>query len=161
VTDAYRTERIEGWVSDFLGGPRAAGIPSVVREYAPEVLRALLDRACDARGVGPDEVEEADLKAGLLEGVGRLDLPGSVREGVPALAAAFLEDLEEQGRLSGGRALGLYVGALKEAFLRSGTSSPKPFVNPGSKLGRNDPCPCGSGRKYKKCCMQGLGGPGA
>ena len=21
------------------------------------------------------------------------------------------------------------------------------------KLGRNDPCPCGSGRKYKKCCL--------
>jgi uncharacterized protein YecA (UPF0149 family) len=21
-----------------------------------------------------------------------------------------------------------------------------------SKVGRNDPCPCGSGRKYKKCC---------
>ncbi|MDH2129550.1 SEC-C metal-binding domain-containing protein [Sphingobium yanoikuyae] len=20
------------------------------------------------------------------------------------------------------------------------------------KIGRNDPCPCGSGRKYKKCC---------
>jgi hypothetical protein len=23
-----------------------------------------------------------------------------------------------------------------------------------SKIGRNDPCPCGSGKKYKKCCMQ-------
>lgn len=23
----------------------------------------------------------------------------------------------------------------------------------GTKLGRNDPCPCGSGKKYKKCCM--------
>jgi uncharacterized protein len=23
---------------------------------------------------------------------------------------------------------------------------------PGEKVGRNDPCPCGSGRKYKKCC---------
>ncbi len=22
----------------------------------------------------------------------------------------------------------------------------------GKKVGRNDPCPCGSGRKYKKCC---------
>ena len=22
------------------------------------------------------------------------------------------------------------------------------------KVGRNDPCPCGSGKKYKKCCMQ-------
>ena len=21
------------------------------------------------------------------------------------------------------------------------------------KVGRNDPCPCGSGKKYKKCCM--------
>jgi SWIM/SEC-C metal-binding protein len=21
-----------------------------------------------------------------------------------------------------------------------------------NKIGRNDPCPCGSGRKYKKCC---------
>ncbi|HIZ71748.1 MAG TPA: SEC-C domain-containing protein [Candidatus Atopostipes pullistercoris] len=22
------------------------------------------------------------------------------------------------------------------------------------KIGRNDPCPCGSGKKYKKCCMK-------
>ena len=22
----------------------------------------------------------------------------------------------------------------------------------GEKIGRNDPCPCGSGKKYKKCC---------
>jgi uncharacterized protein YecA (UPF0149 family) len=22
-------------------------------------------------------------------------------------------------------------------------------------VGRNDPCPCGSGKKYKKCCMKG------
>jgi len=22
----------------------------------------------------------------------------------------------------------------------------------GDKIGRNDPCPCGSGKKYKKCC---------
>jgi len=26
------------------------------------------------------------------------------------------------------------------------------YVKEGSKTGRNDPCPCGSGRKYKKCC---------
>ena len=23
----------------------------------------------------------------------------------------------------------------------------------GKKIGRNDPCPCGSGKKYKKCCL--------
>jgi len=28
--------------------------------------------------------------------------------------------------------------------------APKP-VRSGAKVGRNDPCPCGSGKKYKKC----------
>jgi preprotein translocase subunit SecA len=26
-------------------------------------------------------------------------------------------------------------------------------VRGGPKVGRNDPCPCGSGKKYKKCCL--------
>ena len=26
------------------------------------------------------------------------------------------------------------------------------FVRASPKVGRNDPCPCGSGKKYKKCC---------
>ncbi len=28
---------------------------------------------------------------------------------------------------------------------------PQPFVREGQKIGRNDPCPCGSGKKYKHC----------
>ncbi|MDH3560983.1 MAG: SEC-C metal-binding domain-containing protein, partial [Gammaproteobacteria bacterium] len=27
------------------------------------------------------------------------------------------------------------------------------FVREGRKVGRNDPCPCGSGKKYKHCCL--------
>ena len=30
----------------------------------------------------------------------------------------------------------------------------KPILNAGPKIGRNDPCPCGSGKKYKKCCLE-------
>jgi uncharacterized protein len=30
----------------------------------------------------------------------------------------------------------------------------RPRSATGSKPGRNDPCPCGSGKKYKKCCLQ-------
>ena len=30
---------------------------------------------------------------------------------------------------------------------------PAPIRNPLRNVGRNDPCPCGSGRKYKKCCL--------
>ena len=29
----------------------------------------------------------------------------------------------------------------------------EPYVRPEPKVGRNDPCPCGSGKKYKKCCL--------
>ena len=28
----------------------------------------------------------------------------------------------------------------------------KTIKHEGDKTGRNDPCPCGSGKKYKKCC---------
>jgi len=31
----------------------------------------------------------------------------------------------------------------------------RPEFSPlAQKVGRNDPCPCGSGRKYKKCCLE-------
>ncbi len=32
------------------------------------------------------------------------------------------------------------------------TAAPAPFVREGKKVGRNEPCPCGSGKKYKQCC---------
>lgn len=38
------------------------------------------------------------------------------------------------------------IKEIVKAFKRSKT------VVKGEKIGRNDPCPCGSGKKYKKCC---------
>jgi len=32
----------------------------------------------------------------------------------------------------------------------------QPIQRQGQKIGRNDPCPCGSGKKYKKCCGAGV-----
>ncbi|HEY8578617.1 MAG TPA: SEC-C metal-binding domain-containing protein, partial [Beijerinckiaceae bacterium] len=29
----------------------------------------------------------------------------------------------------------------------------QPYVDPLRAVGRNDPCPCGSGKKHKKCCL--------
>ncbi len=34
-----------------------------------------------------------------------------------------------------------------------GTSKPKPVKRREAKIGRNSPCPCGSGKKYKSCCI--------
>ncbi len=37
-----------------------------------------------------------------------------------------------------------------------GQAEQKAPVRSGIKVGRNDPCPCGSGKKYKECCGRGL-----
>ena len=33
----------------------------------------------------------------------------------------------------------------------------EPIRNLEPRVGRNDPCPCGSGKKYKQCCMKKFG----
>ena len=55
---------------------------------------------------------------------------------------ALIENLqrEEQAKVTGTNA-----GADE-------TAKRKPVVNKDKKVGRNDPCPCGSGKKYKYCC---------
>jgi SEC-C motif-containing protein len=37
-------------------------------------------------------------------------------------------------------------------FLDGKVIGPPPVKREAPKVGRNDPCPCGSGKKYKKCC---------
>ena len=41
----------------------------------------------------------------------------------------------------------------EEALAQTGEEKEEqqPFVRGGEKVGRNDPCPCGSGKKYKQC----------
>ncbi len=66
------------------------------------------------------------------------------------------------------QAVATSVDDLEEAFQRrkrreleqarmAGAGDREPVqqvVRSGAKVGRNDPCPCGSGKKYKKCCGQ-------
>lgn len=42
---------------------------------------------------------------------------------------------------------------LLKATVKSETEYPMPVVKL-KKIGRNEACPCGSGKKYKKCCLQ-------
>ena len=38
------------------------------------------------------------------------------------------------------------------SFSGGGEGESQPVKKDPKKVGRNDPCPCGSGKKYKKCC---------
>ena len=43
-----------------------------------------------------------------------------------------------------------YLGQRDEYMAQTET-----YVRPHRKIGRNEPCPCGSGKKYKRCCGRG------
>ena len=49
-------------------------------------------------------------------------------------------------------------GVAEKPPLEPGASNTavEPIRNTGVKVGRNDPCPCGSGKKYKKCCGENI-----
>jgi hypothetical protein len=45
-----------------------------------------------------------------------------------------------------------YVLPVSNKYVNAIRPELDPKKGSGKKLGRNDPCPCGSGKKYKKCC---------
>ena len=46
----------------------------------------------------------------------------------------------------------IYKVSITKQAVAAQKQPPRPAAPPGKKVGRNDPCPCGSGKKYKKCC---------
>jgi hypothetical protein len=77
------------------------------------------------------------------------DFQGDLRESraAPDLRAVF----EERGLKPIDDALEAL--ALFDADEEEEGEPEKPVANPNRNVGRNDPCPCGSGKKYKKCCL--------
>lgn len=64
-----------------------------------------------------------------------------------ALLAAYTHFIHQPPYIA--RITGQYA-KIKERVLKN---RPRQILNPQKNLGRNDPCHCGSGKKYKKCCI--------
>ncbi len=63
---------------------------------------------------------------------------------------AMLKELGLESLGTSSASSGRYQSQIEQA---NGFAPPvAPVVNDAPKTGRNDPCPCGSGRKFKKCC---------
>ena len=150
-------EQIDNWVSDFLIDDAGDRVDREVATHAQGILATFLRHACSIRKVTPDAIEESDVRAGLLEGLVGLSIPEQVQQQVPRLIGDFLADLQRRGRLAGGESHQLVIEVLREEYLRTSREEVEPLQRVASKIGRNDPCPCGSGRKYKKCCLDLLG----
>jgi hypothetical protein len=112
-------------------------VPTIRRAYALGLVDELF-----GGGVGSFERAMAEQLANPMpyEPLGHTGLPGHPVEEL-AHWAAFRSEKPTARRASA------------PAFPRRVPApTHQPRVRAGPKVGRNDPCPCGSGRKYKKCC---------
>ena len=68
-------------------------------------------------------------------------------------AVEFIATYRQNGAIHNYHELGLF-SRLKDVwyYVDGKVITPGTVRNTGPKIGRNDPCPCGSGKKYKKCC---------
>ncbi|MEQ1892968.1 MAG: SEC-C metal-binding domain-containing protein [Planctomycetota bacterium] len=148
----------------FLDSESAHGLP-YPRASVRTCVEGFLACAYAELGKAPHLLEGEDLEQILLE---RLPAHFGVRdplaEAVEDILTAYLRDL-------GQRAVVLHAYELERALLthaaafrqrvragdlagRAPGKTAPPFVHRADKTGRNDPCPCGSGRKFKQCCRQ-------
>ena len=96
--------------------------------------------------------ESFDMFARMLQQVMR-DVVGVLSK-VEIRARDDVAEFEERRRQEAARqqaALQTRIDVMEEESLADNLGGNEPYVRQGQKLGRNDPCPCGSGRKYKQC----------
>ena len=88
-------------------------------------------------------------KGGREDNEGQVDfVVHYVKDGIP-------QTLSESSRFY--KMKGHWVYSRKDSILSSvpvpPMEKPKTIIRDKAKVGRNDSCPCGSGKKYKKCCL--------
>lgn len=109
------------------------------------------------------EALDPDLRAALLERfeLQRAGFDAVLRKGAPAtrdgssLAVTYDRSGWSSEPLSPDRLVAVLAG-MERAVRDTGRLRRKPFQSDpvrASRTGRNEPCPCGSGRKYKRCCL--------
>ncbi len=97
---------------------------------------------------------ELDVRAMIRDTFATLERLPAVRQRLRDAIPGFPCDVEReiQAALAPGEAYSQVPG--RDPNDPPAAARPKePMRREGLHVGRNDPCPCGSGRKYKKCCM--------
>ena len=146
----------------FLDSDQARSLASVDRDHIRKLAELFLELCYDQLGKAPRFLQGEEVAHLLGEVLPTRIAPGEPLGGeVGVVLPAFFAFLEENEVVTQAYEIrqGLEAGLVAfERAYRSGSHAeqqvrPKtdPFVHGAEKLGRNDPCSCGSGKKYKKC----------
>lgn len=130
-----------------------------IAEIVPDLGLELHDRVRDERVhvVSPLLSTAPEVKVGgfMVARVVELDgltVPASTCFRMePEAANGLLEAVHETARALGDTDFKGLNASILRAIMHAKYGAPQVPVR-STKVGRNDPCPCGSGKKYKKCC---------
>jgi len=121
----------------------------ITQTTLPDERKSLPDLAKVNEGVEWKKLEVLETKkGGATDEAGEVSFVASfTKEGKAEILQETSVFLKEEGRwYYSGKRSNPKTSAPKER------RAARPFVRSGTKIGRNDPCSCGSGKKYKKCC---------
>jgi hypothetical protein len=151
--------RWDNWSGDFAESFAAEQLDPKVRGFVSEILTHFGQSVRSIDSDFPDDVSPGTFAKVLTEMMPRMALPDEARPLVPEVVAQFLEYLRETGRVGDAADWAAQIRVIARSYrerlkpdggVKGVTVRHSPKVSP---TGRNDPCPCGSGKKFKKCCM--------
>jgi hypothetical protein len=122
-----------------FGSMALPGMVLASRVFAPERIVMTTGAGLPVGELRP--AQQAELVAGVRTKFPRMDFRNPTPSDTGELATFLIRGCLDRG------------AANRIAYLEPGQSSPHaPPLDSRPPAGRNDPCPCGSGKKYKKCC---------
>jgi hypothetical protein len=125
------------------------GWQSAIAMLRLEELSGLVRKVFDRGLIHASEMSFQDFRGDLRYALAHPDAPWRL-QGRNEFAP-FEDTIEE---LSGWYAFSPEYLEREAEDLAPGFEVAEPAINPYRGVGRNDPCPCGSGKKFKKCCLQ-------
>jgi hypothetical protein len=155
-------KEVKQCVEAYLASEQAKQLRSPAREKKEELLETFVRLSYEDKARAPQYLTGDELDDLLEESLPPyLDPKDSALGHLPALLASFFEFLQADRKLSHPVEVRESLARAKDHLRewvtavpkdkRISSEKPQTIVNADAKAGRNDPCPCGSGKKYKKC----------
>ncbi|MDR0306269.1 MAG: SEC-C domain-containing protein [Chitinispirillales bacterium] len=146
---------ISDYIDEYLHGGLFAQWTSLSGEQAGSLLTLMLS------GLESQAVDLIALETVLFKIGSRDDLSFDVKTALPALLESYFDFLSASGKYPPAKNwlsdLRLITPKFLSRLKKDGSVKGETFRKNYSDVGRNGNCPCGSGKKFKKCCMQLLG----
>lgn len=154
---------LESLVGDYVSSQQFHFFSSgaaEIKEHAADMLGSFVN-GCRERGVtAPDSLTIVCLDDVMMNHMARLAVPLAVRRKVPELLRSFFGYLAQSGCFPPARPWMDWIvsleGRYQAKFRDDGSVKGETFKKRYTDVNRNDPCPCGSGKKFKKCCMNSI-----